>query len=74
MTSSALLLAILGSCEAITVRMYADRKELPLEGIIVNMALCKQDNVSLEAKITRKIAETCPLHQLLSNPIKIITS
>ena len=90
MTPGALLLASLGSCTAITIRMYADRKEMALESIVVNLAILENDN-SDGTTITRKIefkgelteeqitrllviADKCPIHKLLSNPIKILTS
>lgn len=90
MTPGALLLASLGSCTAITIRMYADRKEIPLESIKIDLAICKEEEMSKETTISRKIeftgdlteehrqrlmviADKCPIHKLLSNPIKIIT-
>lgn len=47
-----LLLASLGSCTAITLRMYAVRKEWPLEEVIIDLSHHKEDDKS---KITRKI-------------------
>ena len=91
MTPGALLLASLGSCTAITIRMYADRKEFPLESIKINLALTEKDDSFDGTIISRKIefkgelseeqitrllviADKCPIHKLLSNPIKIVTS
>ena len=91
MSPGALLLASLGSCTAITIRMYADRKEWPLESIKIDLAICKEEEMSKSTTISRKIefsgpitdeqrerlmqiADKCPIHKLLSNPIKILTS
>jgi putative redox protein len=90
MSPGALLLASLGSCTAITVRMYADRKEWPLEGITIHLAICEEEEMSKETTISRKIeftgelsdeqrqrlmaiADKCPIHKILSNPIKVLT-
>ena len=88
MPPAALLLASLGSCTAITIRMYADRKKLDLESIKIDLAICKEEEMSKETTINRKIeftgnlteedrnrllviADKCPIHKILSNPIKI---
>ncbi len=91
MNPGALLLASLGSCTAITIRMYADRKEIPLESIKIALAICKEEEMSKETTIAVKIeftgdltteqrerlmviADKCPIHKLLTNPIRILTS
>lgn len=91
MNPGALLLASLGSCTAITIRMYADRKAYPLETIKISLAICEEKDMSGETVINRKIeftgdlsseeherlmqiADKCPIHKILSNPIKIETN
>ncbi|MBB2144708.1 OsmC family peroxiredoxin [Pedobacter sp. LMG 31464] len=91
MPPGALLLASLGSCTAITIRMYADRKGIALDAIKIDLAICNEDKMSNETTITRKIefvgdldseqrvrllqiADKCPIHKLLSNPVRIVTS
>lgn len=91
MNPGALLLASLGSCTAITVRMYADRKQIPLDEIKISLAICPEDEMDKSTTITRKIeligqisdeerkrlliiADKCPIHKLLTNPIKIETA
>jgi putative redox protein len=58
MPPAALLLASLGSCTAITLRMYADRKKLNLEHIKIHLAICPEDKISKETRITKKIELT----------------
>lgn len=90
MSPAALLLASLGSCTAITMRMYADRKKYKLEYIKIELAICPEDQMDKSTTITRNIeltgdltedekarlmliADKCPIHKMLSNPIKIET-
>jgi len=90
MPPAALLLASLGSCTAITLRMYADRKHIPLDSIKIHLSISREDqldegktiNVKLELngelsteQINRlvQISEKCPIHKILSNPIRIAT-
>jgi putative redox protein len=91
MTPGALLLASLGSCTAITIRMYADRKAIPLESIKIELEICAEEQMSAHTSINRRIelkgdlsseqhsrlmeiADKCPIHKILSNPIKIATT
>jgi putative redox protein len=91
MQPAALLLASLGSCTAITMRMYADRKKYKLEAIKIELAICQEEQIDKSTKITRSIeftgdlteeektrlltiADKCPIHKILSNPITIETT
>jgi putative redox protein len=81
------LLTALASCTAITLRMYADRKNLEIERIIVQVEHDKQEFksvfnvvVSYEGKLDEaqqkrflEIANACPVHKILTNPIQIET-
>lgn len=89
MAPGELLAASLGACTCITVRMYVDRKEWPLEQI--NVKVTYERNVETNTSVFHKeieligdldpdqkkriyqIAEKCPINQTLSNPIKIET-
>jgi putative redox protein len=85
-----LLAASLAACTGATVRMYADRKEWPLEEVKINIDL-ERDEASNKTVINRKVefignlndeqlkrllavANACPVHKILTNPIEINTS
>jgi putative redox protein len=84
-----LLCAALGACTAATLRMYADRKQWPLQGVTVEVSF-ERENSFTRTNIIRKItlsgdlsgeqserlmdiANKCPLHKTLSHPIHIET-
>jgi putative redox protein len=81
------LMISLASCTAITLRMYADRKKWDVSKIKVEVASEKMDNktllkreISLEGNLEEdqrqrllQIANSCPVHKVLSNPIEIST-
>ena len=84
-----LFLASLGSCTAITLRMYADRKEWPVDRILVDLKMdivkssgaqttYVKKHITIIGDITQeqkqrmlKIADSCPLHRIMTNPIVI---
>ena len=84
-----LLASSLGACSCITMRMYADRKEWPLDSvsIVVTYERDKATRTShfrkevtmtgnLDEEQTKRmlhIADKCPIHFTLSNPITIET-
>ena len=77
----------LASCTAITLRMYADRKQWNVSKIKVEVASEKMDNktffkreILIEGDIKEdqrqrllQIANSCPVHRVLTNPIEIST-
>jgi putative redox protein len=82
------VLAGLGSCKAITVKMYAERKGWALSHISVELVYQKvQDRsqilvqMQLEGELTTEqrqrlleIADKCPVHKLLAGDVRIQTS
>ena len=85
-----LLLASLGACTAITLRMYADRKGWALEEVKCNLTFERDKeknitrilrNIDLIGHLSEEekrrllvIAEKCPTHQILTHQITIETS
>ncbi|HEY1020427.1 MAG TPA: OsmC family protein [Sediminibacterium sp.] len=86
-TPDELLEAALASCTAITLRMYANRKEWPVTEINVAVNLERKDdktiltrNIQIEGAIDAtqrerllQIAKACPVSKTLSGPIDINT-
>jgi putative redox protein len=81
------LMIALASCTAITLRMYADRKSFSVDRIRVEIGTEKIDSTTVfnrhiylegnldEAQRERllQIANACPVHKTLTNPIEIKT-
>jgi putative redox protein len=84
---STLLSAALAACTSMTLQMYAQHKQLPLEHVKTQVRHSKEDKTSVfdrvievigeldEAQRKRliEIAERCPVHRTLSGEIRIDT-
>ena len=84
-----LLASSLAACTCITLRMYANRKEWNLTDVKVEVTFAKdpiENKTTIKRDITlfgnlddeQKarlliIADKCPMHKLLTNPIEITT-
>jgi putative redox protein len=80
-----ILASALASCSIITMRMYANRKEWPLESIAMEVAFERDGLVSKFVKKVQfrgdlttdqqqrllSIGDKCPVHKTLSNPIHL---
>jgi len=82
-----LLLSSLGSCTAMTLRMYADRKDWDLREVMITVKMevvpsSHQQTTYIKSHLQfvgnlddaqrqrlLQIAELCPVHKILSNPI-----
>ena len=81
------LLSALASCTAITLRMYADRKQWLVDQIKVDVTVetTKEKSIfkceiSIEGRLDEsqrdkmvQIAKSCPVHKILTNPIEVNT-
>ncbi len=81
------ILAGLGSCKAITLKMYAERKGWKLAEVLVDLTYDADDNgQSIQAELTlvgelddaqrqrlREISDRCPVHKFLTAPVEIHT-
>lgn len=85
-----LLASSLAACTSATLRMYANHKEWDLTEVHVDIELNRDDaenittinrNIKLTGSLSEEqrvrllaVANNCPLHKILSNPIKINTA
>ncbi|MEO6521995.1 MAG: OsmC family protein [Mucilaginibacter sp.] len=88
MNPYSLLLASLGSCTSITLRMYIERKAWNVDEILVSLDITKTDTgthinrtIKFKGDITPDehqrllaIANACPIHKILTGTINITTS
>lgn len=79
------VLAGLGACTSMTVKMYADRKSWPLKAVHVSLSMQKLDDghrlrrsIQLEGDLSEEqrtrlleIANKCPVHKMLTAKIEI---
>lgn len=86
-TPTELLLAGLGSCKAITIKMYAERKGWPMDHVYVSAeshTVEKQTVITTYVTLTgdltddqrdrlQEIGDRCPVHRLLSGNTEIHT-
>lgn len=84
-----LIAAALSACTSITVRMYAERKKWPLSDVNTEISVSWdklnnktviQRKVSFSGSLSDEqknrllqIANVCPVHKVLTNPIEIFT-
>jgi putative redox protein len=83
-----LLLAALGACKAMTLRMYAGRKQWPLRAVRVNLMRSQAEGaeqidvtISFVGELSEEqrlrlleIARHCPVHRMLTSGVDIRSS
>jgi putative redox protein len=81
------LLAALGTCTSMTLKLYADRKQWPLRSVEVRLTQEKRDGVHVMQRTIKldgdldaeqrarllEIAEKCPVHKTLTGEIRIVS-
>ena len=88
-TPDEIVLSALGACTAITLRMYAERKQWPLEGVEVTLDYGErgrdrtviQRTVHLRGPLQPdqrerllQIANACPVHRILTGAVDVPTA
>jgi putative redox protein len=89
LTPGELLAASLSACVCITVRMYASRKQWPLNGLEAQVSFVRNEQqmvtqltcvLQLQGELTSeqqqrllKVAELCPIHKTLMGAVPITT-
>lgn len=90
LSPSELLASALAACTSSTLRMYADRKGWDLQEVKIDIELKfirEENRTVIERKLVLignldiaqterllAVANSCPVHKILSNPIEIITT
>ena len=81
-----LLLSALGTCTAMTLRMYLNRKKWPVDKIIVHLESEKRDQLNIiyrnleisgnldetQRQRLEEIADKCPVHKFITSEVKVI--